>query len=64
MQLLAFHKLLIATAIVFGFGFSIWEFVNYRHTGEVEALIIGSVSLVVSLLLVYYLKNLKRFIQP
>jgi len=62
MQLIAFHRLLIGTAIVFGFGFSIWELLSYRQTGEVQALITGALSFVVSLLLAYYLKNLKRFL--
>lgn len=62
MQLIAFHRLLIGTAIVFGLGFSVWELLRYRQTGEVQALLTGAISLVVSLLLAYYLKNLKRFL--
>jgi len=62
MRLIAAHRLLIGTAIVFGLVFAIREVLDYRATGEVRALVIAVVSLVVSAALLYYLKNLKRFI--
>ena len=62
MRLIAAHRLLIGTAIVFGLVFSIREVLDYRASGEVRALLIAAISLLVSGLLAYYLKNLKRFI--
>ncbi len=62
MRLIIFHRILIGTAIVFGLGFAIWEFLTYRRTGEVENLLIGVGAALVSGLFAYYLKNLKRFV--
>ena len=62
MLLILFHRILIGTAIVFGFGFAIWEFLNYRQTGALTDLLIGIGAAVISGLLAYYLKNLKRFV--
>ena len=62
MLLILFHRILIGTAIVFGIGFAVWEFLTYRRTGAGENLLIGVSSAVVSAALGYYLKNLKRFV--
>ena len=62
MLLIVFHRILIGTAIVFGVGFAIWEFLAYRQTGAVENLLIGISAAIISGLFAYYLKNLKRFV--
>jgi hypothetical protein len=62
MLLIIFHRILIGTAIVFGVGFAVWEFLAFRRTGAVENLLIGLGAAVISGLLAYYLKNLKRFV--
>lgn len=62
MLLIIFHRILIGTAIVFGVGFAIWEFLAYRQTGSLGNLLISLGAAVVSGLLTYYLKNLKRFV--
>lgn len=63
MVLVIFHRILIGTAVVFGVGFAVWEFLAYRRTGEVENLLIGIGAAVVAVALGYYLKNLKRFVR-
>lgn len=62
MFLIIFHRILIGTAIVFGAGFAVWEFLAYRQTGAVENLLLGVGAAVVAVALGYYLKNLKRFV--
>ncbi len=62
MFLIIFHRILIGTAVVFGAGFAVWEFLAYRRTGAVENLLIGVGAAVVAVALGYYLKNLKRFV--
>ena len=62
MLLIIFHRILIGTAVVFGVGFAVWEFLTYRRTGAVENLLIGVGAAVISGALGYYLKNLKRFV--
>lgn len=62
MLLIIFHRILIGTAIVFGVGFAVWEFLAYRQTGAVENLLIGIGAAVVAVALGYYLKNLRRFV--
>jgi len=62
MLLIIFHRVLIGTAIVFGFGFSVWELLTFRRTGAMENLLVGVAAAVLSGLFAYYLKNLKRFV--
>lgn len=62
MRLLFFHKILIGTATLFGVGFSVREFFSYTHTGNPKELLISVASVTISGVLVYYLKNLKRFL--
>ena len=62
MLLIIFHRILIGTAIVFGIGFAIWEFLAYRQTGAVGNLLIGGGAAVISGFFTYYLKNLRRFV--
>ncbi|MBI3015119.1 MAG: hypothetical protein HYY65_08700 [Candidatus Tectomicrobia bacterium] len=62
MRLVIFHKILIGTAVLFGLGFSGWEFLSYRRTGHVEDLVISVSAVMISAALGYYLRNLKRFL--
>ncbi len=62
MPLIIFHRILIGTAVVFGAGFAVWEFLAYRQTGAAENLLIGAGAVLVAVALGYYLKNLKRFV--
>ena len=62
MLLIVFHRILIGTAIIFGVGFAVWEFLAYRRTGAAENLLIGVGAAIVAVALGYYLKNLRRFV--
>jgi hypothetical protein len=62
MLLIIFHRILIGTAVVFGAGFAVWEFLAYRRTGAAENLLIGAGAVLVAVALGYYLNNLKRFV--
>ncbi len=60
--LIVAHRILIATAIVFGIFFTVWELAAYRRSGELRDLVIGLVSALVTVAMAYYLKNLSRFV--
>ena len=62
MSLIGFHRFLIATAIVFCFGFAIWELMTWRIGGALGALILGLTFIGLGGLLVYYLARLQRFL--
>lgn len=61
--LIMFHRILIGTAVVFGFGFALWEFLSYRQTGALSHLLVGVGAALLALLFAYYLKNLRRFVR-
>ena len=63
MSLIFFHRLLIATAILFCLGFAVWEFLDYRENGAVTALLLGLAFAVAGIALIYYLRHLKRFLR-
>lgn len=60
MSLVSFHKVLIATAILFCAGFAVWEF--NRYTGGSGSLIMAVVFGVIAVLLSFYLAHLRRFL--
>jgi hypothetical protein len=60
--MIPFHRLLIATAILFCVGFAVWAFAAYRATGCQLHLALGIVFAIASVALGYYLKNLNRFL--
>lgn len=62
MSLVAFHRLLIATAILFCGGFAAWQVDRFlRAGGPLHAVLAGAFALgAVGLL--YYLLRLKRFL--
>lgn len=60
--MIPFHRLLIATAILFCIGFGVWALVSYRATGGALQLALGIIFVIAGLALGYYLKNLNRFL--
>ena len=60
--MIPFHRLLIATAIVFCAGFSAWAAWNYRQSGEVLMLVTALAFAVATVALGYYLRHLRRFL--
>lgn len=63
MSLIQFHRVLIATAIVFCGGFAIWEFRAYLADGEMLALLLALAFAAAALVLLYYLRHLSRFLR-
>ena len=59
MTLLTAHRILISTAVVFFFGFALWELRNYTDTGNFWAAFRSGLYLFVSVGFGVYLKSLK-----
>jgi len=62
MSLIAFHRFLIATGIVFCFGFAIWELMTWWVGRTPGALILGLTFVALGVLLAFYLARLRRFL--
>ena len=62
MSLISFHRFLIVTAIVFCFGFALWEFIAPASGRGIGAVLLGSVFTLLGLGLVVYLRRLARFL--
>ncbi|MSR22311.1 MAG: hypothetical protein EXR92_02015 [Gemmatimonadetes bacterium] len=62
MSLISFHRGLIATAIVFCFGYAGWEIVSFTQEGGTGSLVVGGVFLVLGVGLGYYLARLMHFL--
>jgi hypothetical protein len=60
--MIAFHRLLIGTAIVFCAIFAVWAIVAFRTTGGALPLVLGVTFALAAAALAYYLKNLRRFL--
>jgi divalent metal cation (Fe/Co/Zn/Cd) transporter len=60
--MIPFHRLLISTAIVFCAGFAVWSGWAYLQSRNVGALAGAIVFVAATVALVYYLRNLKRFL--
>ncbi len=60
--MIPFHRLLIATAIVFCAGFAAWAGWSWRQSGEAVALVMALGFAVATVALVYYLRHLNRFL--
>lgn len=60
--MIAFHRFLIATAIVFCLGLAVWMFSAYGTGGGTGLLILGVSFGIAALVLGYYLKHLDRFL--
>jgi len=57
--LLTAHKILISTAILFFFGFALWELRNYFDSGDLWAIFRGFLYLLVAVGFGFYLRSLK-----
>jgi hypothetical protein len=62
LSLIAFHRFLIATGIVFCFGFAIWELMTWWVGRAPGALILGLTFVALGVLLSFYLSRLRRFL--
>jgi hypothetical protein len=62
MSLVAFHRGLIAAAIVFCAGYGVWELLQYSRTGSGTSLALGVLFPVLAVGLGYYLSRLGRFL--
>jgi hypothetical protein len=63
MTLLTAHKILISTAVVFFFGFALWQWRNYLDTENIWSAVQGVLYLVVALAFAIYLKSLKKWVK-
>ncbi len=63
MDLIWFHRVLIAAAIAFFAGFGLWELALYRAGGSVTALLLGAGSLTAAVLLAVYLRRLRQILK-
>lgn len=62
MSLIAFHRVLITTGILFSGGFSAWQIRQFAAGGTVLQLVLGAVFGLAALGLVWYLLHLDRFL--
>ena len=62
MSIVAFHRVLIATAILFCAGYGLYELVGFSREGGTGALVLGGVFLILAAGLSYYLWRLNRFL--
>lgn len=60
--MIAFHRFLIGTAILFSALFAGWAFVAFWRGGGSGLLFLGVFFVVATVALAYYLKNLNRFL--
>lgn len=60
--MIAFHRFLIGSAIVFCAGFAAWAWLAFRSGGGTVALALGIGFGAATVGLSYYLKNLRRFL--
>lgn len=63
MSLLTAHKILISTAVVFFFGFSLWELTGYLKTGDLWASLRSILYLLVAVGFGFYLRSLKHWLK-
>ena len=62
MSLIAVHRFLIGTGIVFCFGFAIWELMTWWVGRTPGALVLGITFVALGVLLSFYLARLRRFL--
>ena len=60
--MIAFHRFLIGTAIIFCAVFALWAIVAYRADGGTVPLVLGIAFALGGAGLGYYLKNIRRFL--
>ena len=61
--MIAFHRFLIATAILFCLGVAVWAFLAFEANGAIPILIMGIVFVICAAALGYYLNHLGRFLK-
>ncbi len=62
MHIKHFHILFMIVCILFSFGFAVWSFNQYRGAPETGLMVVGVMSVVFGLALVYYLTRfIKKF---
>lgn len=61
--MIAFHRLLIGTAIVFCGGFALWAYRLSQIDGELLYRVLAAGFAGATVLLTYYLANLRRFLR-
>jgi len=61
-SLIAFHRVLIGSAILFCFGFAVWELMHFWVAGGTGTLVLGLVFVVLGVLLSVYLARLRRYV--
>ena len=62
MSLIGFHRVLIASAILFCFGYAAWELMHFWVAGAGGSLTLGLVFVVLGVLLSVYLARLRRYV--
>ncbi len=62
MSLIAFHRFLIAAAILFCAGYGGYELVRFVWVSGAGSLVLGAVFLILAATLSYYLWRLNRFL--
>lgn len=62
MGLVGFHRLLIITAAVFFASYGAWEAVRWARGGDVLQLVLAAGSFTAAILLLFYLRRLRRFL--
>lgn len=60
--MIAFHRVLIATAIAFCSGMMLWALARWRAGAGGDALALAAGFALAGVLLSYYLRNLRRFL--
>lgn len=60
--MIPFHRLLIATGVLFAGGFALWSFVRYRQQPSLGMLVLTIAFTAAALALAYYLRHLRRFL--
>jgi len=63
MRLKTAHRILIATAIVFFFGFSLWQFNRYMDEQDRWAVVQGVIYFGVAIGFVFYFRHLKTWLK-
>jgi hypothetical protein len=62
MSLIAFHRFLISTGILFCAAFAVWEFRAYAANGGALSIVLAVTFTILASGLVFYLSRLKRFL--
>ena len=62
MSLVAFHRFLISTGILFCAAFAVWEFRAFSTSGGTLSLVLGITFAILAVGLTLYLRRLNRFL--